>query len=121
MAQAIFIRQTRQSGANGYRNNDPCDVVADAVDVGDLVDPVRNPSGLYQIVDVTATLPNNIRWSLESEYGTEDANGLNPILRKRRYQMNVNLLPVSLRADYNQGIRISLTEAEYTTAVLVKP
>ena len=120
MAQAIFIRQTRQSGAHGYKNDDPCDIVADAVDLGDMVDPDRNPSGGYQIVDVTSTLPSAIKWSLESEYGPEDGRGNRPLLRKRLFKMNVNMLPVPLRPPYSQGIRISLTEAEYTAAVLLK-
>ena len=121
MAQSVFIKQTRQSGAHGYKNNDPCDIVADAADLGALVEQTGSANDPFQIVDVTATPPSNITWALEIERGPEDADGNRPLLRKRLYHMQVNLLPIPLRPLWNQGIRFSLSEAEFTTAVVLKP
>lgn len=124
MAIVVFMRQTRQAGLTGFFNDDPISMVEDGQDVGSKVDPDTNPASQFQIVDVPGVPTINIVFTLETAHAPDvgplgEERG--PLVRKRRYTMMVNNLPIPLRPAYNQGDRISLTEAEYLAAVLEKP
>lgn len=124
MATVVFMRQTRQAGLTGFFNDDPISMVEDGQEVGSKVDPDTNPLSIFQIVDVPGVLVADIVITLSTVYGPLQGppdNDHRPLVRKRLYSMNVNQLPIPLRPAYNQGDRISLTEAEYNAAVLIKP
>ena len=119
MAQLVFMQQTRQSGATGFRNNDPVDVLADGAELGSKANPASFPNSPYQIIDVPGVDATVFKYMLVAERGPEPDREL---LAKRAYTFTVSLLePVSDRPKYNRGDRFSTTESAITAAVILKP
>lgn len=124
MAIVVFMRQTRQAGLTGFFNDDPISMVEDGQEVGSQVDPDTNPASIFQIVDVPGALVVDLAHTVSPAYGPlqgPPGQDRRPMLQKRAFKMNVSQLPIADRPTYNQGNRISITEAEYLAAVLVKP
>ena len=123
MAVVVFMRFSKQSGQTGFKNGDSVSIVNDGQTVGNQVDPVLNISSIFQIVDVPGASINEVRYSLDPVFGPEvGPPGFEnrPLVGKRENSMRVTLLPLDKRASWNQGLRIALTLAEFTAAVIPK-
>ena len=124
MAIAIFMRTTGQQGDTGYKNNDVVEIIEDSQVVGLKVNPATNPNSIFQLVDIPGVLRADLLWSLEVDFTTPTGppqSQNRAVIKKRNFSMQVSLLPIADRPTWLAGGRISITEAEYTTAVALKP